>query len=179
MLPVGEDLGNIPREVFDSLYRLGIPGTRVLRWEKEWDNDKHFFPINTYSPLSMTCVSTHDSETLALWWRDYPEEAKEYCHFRGWSYIEDLPKEYRLGILQDAHNSSSLFHINLFQEYLALFPELVHEDPEVERINRPGFVLPSNWTYRFRQNLESILAHKGLREIFCHLIPNNGNNHVL
>jgi len=117
----------------------------------------------------MTCVSTHDSETLTLWWEKYPLEAKKYCIWKGWDYTTPLPKKYRYSILKDAHNSASLFHINLFQEYLALFPELVHSDPELERINRPGFVLPSNWTYRFRCNLETILAHEELKQVFLEL----------
>ncbi len=167
MLPIGEDLGNLPQEVFNSLYSLGIPGTRVIRWETR---NNQFISMDKYSPLSMTCVSTHDSETLTLWWERYPLEAKQYCEFRGWDYAKALSKKYRYGILQDAHSSSSLFHINLFQEYLALFPELVHDDPELERINRPGFVLPSNWTYRFRCDLDTILSHEELKKAFRGLI---------
>jgi 4-alpha-glucanotransferase len=163
MLPIAEDLGHIPKEVAHSLRALGIPGTRVIRWERDYQGDRHFFPYNTYHPLSMTCVSTHDSETLELWWRNAPGEAKDFCLFNQWEYTPLLAKERRLEILKRAHQTSSLFHINLFQEYLALFPELIHTHPEEERINVPGLILPSNWTYRFRPSLEKILAHPRFR----------------
>jgi 4-alpha-glucanotransferase len=160
MLPIAEDLGNIPKEISDSLRTLGIPGTKVMRWEKSKEG---FFPYDTYHPISMTCVSTHDSDTLELWWNNTPDEAREFCHFNHWNYTQKLSKERRHEILKIAHHTSSLFHINLFQEYLALFPELIHPQPENERINIPGFILPSNWTYRFRCSLETILSHHHFR----------------
>lgn len=159
MLPIGEDLGNIPQEIFSSLRSIGIAGTKVMRWERDFEGDGHFFPYNNYNPLSMTCVSTHDSETLELWWKNEPAEVIDYCQFNKWNYTKTLSRERRLEILKIAHNTSSLFHINLFQEYLALFPEFVHPNPENERINIPGFILPSNWTYRFRPHLETIISH--------------------
>lgn len=163
MLPIAEDLGNIPPELFASLRSLGIAGTKVLRWERSDHGDRHFFPSNTYHPLSMSCVSTHDSETLQLWWEKYPEDVKAYCRFHHWHYAKHLSKECRLAILIESHSTSSLFHINLFQEYLALFPELVNADPAKERINIPGFILPANWTYRFRRDVETMVSHHELR----------------
>jgi len=163
MLPIAEDLGNIPEEMFASLRSLGIAGTKVLRWEREQTGKRRFFPSDSYHPLSMSCVSTHDSDTLELWWEKEPDDAREFCLFHRWHYTKTLSKELRLAILQESHSTSSLFHINLFQEYLALFPELVHQDPSKERINIPGFILPSNWTYRFRRDLSTITNHYDLR----------------
>lgn len=143
MLPIGEDLGVIPDSIYECLADLGICGTRVLRWI-----DK---PVSEYTPISMSTVSTHDSATLAQWWRD--EEKKG-----------NLPFDKRLSILRESHHSRSLFHINLLQEYLALFPELVSENIDDERINQPGYILPENWTYRFRPSIETIASHQGLKE---------------
>jgi 4-alpha-glucanotransferase len=64
--------------------------------------------------------------------------------------------------LRDSHHTASLFHVNLLQEYLALFPELVWPDPDDERINIPGTVQSSNWTYRYRASVEEIASHRGL-----------------
>ena len=125
MLPIGEDLGVIPKEVRLSLKRLGICGTKVMRWERDWEGDKKFYLPDTYSPLSMTTVSTHDSSPLALWWVQTPEESKEYALERGWEYTAPLPSDEQFAILYDSHHSTSLFHINLLGEYLALFPQLV------------------------------------------------------
>ncbi len=163
MLPLAEDLGTIPPITRPCLEELGICGTKVIRWERNWEGDKSFLPVNTYPPLSMTCVSTHDSETLTLWWRDLPEDAALYAKSKGWEYTPDLKPFQREAILKDSLHSSSLFHVNLLQEYLALFTELVWPLPEQERINVPGKLLPTNWTYRFRPFLEEIIAHEGLK----------------
>src|SRR5205807_7892889 len=61
-------------------------------------------------------------------------------------------------------SSDLLFHINLLQEYLAFFPELVWLNPEEERINIPGTLLPTNWTYRFRPYIEELTTHVGLAQ---------------
>ena len=112
----------------------------------------------------MTSVSTHDSETLELWWSENPTEAKPYAKYKGWDYIGNLTKAQRREILWDSHHSASLFHINLIGEYLALFPELVWDNPHDERINVPGIVAPTNWTYRIRPSVEELTSHEPLVE---------------
>lgn len=171
ILPIGEDLGLVPPWVKESLISLGIPGTRVMRWERRWDTDKGFIPPKDYKHLTMTTVSTHDTDTLQLWWRHFPVEAKEYSAFKGWDYQPFLTLERQKSILFDSHHSNSIFHINLFPEYLALFPEFVSHNPNAERINIPGKVLDINWTYRLHQPLEKIAAHQPLRKLFQELIP--------
>ncbi len=170
ILPIGEDLGLVPTEVKQCLYDLGICGTKVLRWEQDFDGDGSFIDPTTYPPMTMTTVSTHDSDTLQLWWRHFPKEAKLYCKFKGWNYLPflDLPRQ--KAILHDAHHSSSLFHINLLQEYLALFPELVAKNPNDERINVPGKILDTNWTYRFRPSVKEIAQHAPLRQLMREMI---------
>ncbi len=162
MLPIAEDLGTVPEEARSTLRELGVCGTKVIRWERLWNENGAFIPYRFYTPVSMTCVSTHDSPTLALWWRDFPEESKAFAAFKQWSYAPELTFAQRKELLTDAHHTPSLFHINLFQEYLALYPELVSPQLEEERINTPGKVLPTNWTYRFRPSIEEILSHPGL-----------------
>jgi 4-alpha-glucanotransferase len=162
MLPLAEDLGTVPPEVRECLKELGICGTKVIRWERRWNGDKSFIPFEEYPPLSLTCVSTHDSEPLALWWKTNSEEVKAFAAFKHWEYTPQLTFEQREELLRDSHHTPSFFHINLLQEYLALFPELSWATPEEERINIPGVVLPSNWTYRFRPSIETIAAHSEL-----------------
>ncbi|MFI5333988.1 MAG: 4-alpha-glucanotransferase [Chlamydiales bacterium] len=164
MLPIAEDLGEVPPAVIHSLEEFGIPGTRVMRWQRYWHEDKRFIPFDQYPPLSMTCVSTHDSETLAEWWRDHPEGSGTFAALKGWKYAPELTSVQRKEILFDSHHTSSIFHINLLQEYFALFPDLVWTRLEDERINIPGKILPTNWTYRFRPSVEEIVAHEGLQK---------------
>jgi len=171
MLPIAEDLGSVPPEVRTCLAEMGIPGTRVMRWEVDWTRNRTknqtgyrhpYLALEEYSPLSMTCVSTHDSETLGEWWKTHPKQASQLAHQKNWHYTPVLSQEHRKELLQDSHRTASLFHINLLQEYLALFPELVADAPEDERINIPGTLLPSNWTYRYRPSVETLTTHKGL-----------------
>ena len=163
MLPIGEDLGWVIPIVRKTLESLGICGTRVLRWERRWEKDRSFIPLEQYSPLTMTTVSTHDSETLSLWWRDSALEAKEFAAYKKWPYTSELTAAMRKEILWESHHTPSLFHINLLNEYLALFPEMVWPRIEDERINIPGKMLPANWTYRLRLNLEEMTAHPALK----------------
>lgn len=162
MLPIAEDLGVVPPFVRPCLSELGICGTRVMRWERKWDEDGKVIPLEDYPALSLTCISTHDSETLQIWWKNYPDEAKPFAEFKKWEYTPDLSIQQRKELLWDSHHTSSLFHINLLQEYFAMFPELTWTNPEDERINVPGELLPTNWTYRFRPSVEEFTKHEAL-----------------
>lgn len=164
ILPIGEDLGLVPPEVKECLYSLGICGTKMMRWERRWETDGSFIPIDEYQSMTMSTVSTHDSDTLQLWWRHFPKEAKLFAEYKNWPYQPFLSLEHHQEILWDSHHSTSLFHINLLQEYLALFPELVSKNPNNERINIPGKILDTNWTYRFKPTVEEICEHIPLKE---------------
>ncbi len=166
-LPMAEDLGVIPDEVYPILKELGICGTKVLRWQKQ--NDV-YIPYCEYEPFSLTTVSTHDMDTVSGWWKKFPDEAIAFAKFKGWSYHPRLSSEQLLEILKDAHHTASYFHINLLQEYLALFPELVSTNVEEERINIPGQILPNNWTYRFKPSLEELLGHEGLTQAIGNIL---------
>lgn len=170
MLPIAEDLGVVPDSIRMSLSDMGVCGSKVIRWETHDDEGKNFIDPLHYNPISMTTVSTHDSETLAQWWQKDPDEAKPYAKYKGWDYGSTLSAAHRKEILWDSHHSSSFFHINLIGEYLALFPELVWDDPNDERINIPGTVSAHNWTYRLRPSMETLLAHEPLKEAIANLL---------
>lgn len=165
MLPIGEDLGTIPPEVRVELKRLGICGTKVMRWERDWNGDRHFIPPEAYPPLSVTTVSTHDSSTLQGWWINDSEEAKEFCLSRGWEYHAPLAPEYQFALLYNSHHTKSLFHINLLQEYLAIIPGLTHSSPDEERINLPGVISEKNWSYRFIPSAEELIDNPELDQL--------------
>jgi len=167
MLPIAEDLGVVPEEVRHLLKELGICGTSVIRWEKKEEIPR---PYEEYNPFTLTTVSTHDSEPLLVWWKNYSEEAKSYAKFKNWPYSPELTLDQRIEILKDSHHTTSYFHINPLQEYLTIFPEFSWEFPEDERINIPGTVWPTNWTYRFRPYVEEIIASKPLADLFKQLL---------
>ena len=118
-----------------------------------------------YNPVSLTTVSTHDTETLQLWWEAYPEEARAVARFKGWDYTPHLSQDKQREILYDSHHTSSLFHINLLNEYLFIVDGMTWPDPNDERINYPGTVSDLNWTYRFRPSVEEIVSNPELKRI--------------
>lgn len=160
MLPIGEDLGVIPDETRALMRTLGIPGTKVLIWERNWKTDRSFIPFSKYPLDSLTTVSTHDSEPITEWWIVHPEDAKVMAQENHWNYSAPMSQEQLFQILKASHHTGSLFHINLLQEYLSLFPELTWG--QNERINLPGTISPNNWTYRYKRPLEEMKAHKDL-----------------
>lgn len=162
MLPIGEDLGNVPPETRESMKKLGICGTKVMRWERMWNEDKRFIKPADYAELSMTTVSTHDSEPLNLWWQNYPEDAKALAELKKWNYSPQMTGEQLASILYDSHHTKSLFHINALQEYLALIPGLTWPNKEDERVNTPGTVSNLNWTYKLRPSTEEIVSNREL-----------------
>ncbi len=163
MLPIGEDLGTVPQEVRETLRSLGVCGTKVCRWERRWQGDLGFIDPKDYIKESMTTVSTHDSESLFIWWKNHPDSAKLYADTFKLAYDEALSLENRLLILRASHTSGSLFHINPLQEYLALLEPMRWDNPLEERINIPGTVSPFNWSYKFRPSLEEIIESKELK----------------
>jgi 4-alpha-glucanotransferase len=66
---VAEDLGTVPDFVRESLVRLGVPGFRVLRWEREWHTEGQPFRDPADYPVNSVATSgTHDTESMAIWW---------------------------------------------------------------------------------------------------------------
>lgn len=68
---VAEDLGTVPPFVRFSMARLGVPGFKVMRWERSWDaKGQPFVDPADYPDVSVALSGTHDTESLAQWWRD-------------------------------------------------------------------------------------------------------------
>jgi len=170
MLPIGEDLGDPPPFVRECMKEYGIPGTKIFRRYRNWKTDKSFIPYAEYTPISLSAVSTHDIETVWLWWKNFPDEAAAYATFKQWDYSPELTPEQQFEILYDNHHCGSLFHVNLLQEYLALVPELTWEDPNDERINFPGTESTRNWSYRYKEPLEILLKNENLKTLFKKLL---------
>ena len=86
-------------------------------------------------------------------------------------YEPILTKANRTKILQDSHSANCIFHINLLSEYLALFDELVSPRLEDERINIPGKILDTNWTYKMKISLEELSNHEPLKQAVRSILP--------
>ena len=67
---IAEDLGTVPDFVRASLTLLGVPGFRVFRWEREWDEDEQTVQGSgaITRQVSVATTGTHDTEPLIVWW---------------------------------------------------------------------------------------------------------------
>jgi 4-alpha-glucanotransferase len=66
---IAEDLGTVPDFVRQSMARLGIPGFKVLRWERHWERPgRPYRDPAAYPARSVATTGTHDTEPLAVWW---------------------------------------------------------------------------------------------------------------
>ncbi|MGR3951673.1 MAG: 4-alpha-glucanotransferase [Chlamydia sp.] len=169
MLPIGEDLGDIPDSVRLSLRQLGIPSYKVLRWERDWKNGEKknalFLDPKQFSPESMVTVSTHDSSTLKGWWEEDILNAQQFCADMKIEWNSELTIEIRHAILSITHKAASLFHVNLLQEYLAFIPAFSWENAQFDRINSPGTVSSNNWTWKNKISIEEFSQDQNLIQI--------------
>ena len=70
---IAEDLGTVPDFVRWSMARLGVPGFKVLRWERAWNTpEQPLIDPATYSEASVALSGTHDTEAMVEWWDEAP-----------------------------------------------------------------------------------------------------------
>ena len=72
---IAEDLGVIPPFVRETMTRLGLPGYKVLPWEK----DEQFMPRDPrgFPELSVATWSTHDTQPITAWWDELEDWERE------------------------------------------------------------------------------------------------------
>ncbi len=151
---LAEDLGTVPDFVRASMARLGVPGTKVLRWERMWEvPGEPFIDPAHYPESSVVMTGTHDTETLAVWWeRASPGER--------WMLFQ-LPAMQALGF-DDPHEpwSDRLRAGLLALAWQARSAELFVPFQDLfgwpDRINTPGTVTGSNWTWRLRWPVDTL-----------------------
>jgi len=76
-LVIGEDLGVLPDGLQQDLSDARILSYRILSYERA---DDGFKPASDYPQLSLACISTHDHQTLAEWWRGADIKARSDHH---------------------------------------------------------------------------------------------------
>ena len=168
MLPLAEDLGVVPPCCRKVLLELGIPGTKVDRWERNWEaEDGPYLDVTTYNPVSVATLSTHDTDTVRGWWQDFPDDRKPFLEALG---LPGTPpkklnqKTHRL-VLKRAYEASSLFTLNLLPDLLSWKSGVLDKDPAENRINVPGPDNPNNWTFRFPFTLEDLMTAKKYKQL--------------
>jgi 4-alpha-glucanotransferase len=148
---VAEDLGVIPPFVRTILKDLGLPGYRVMRWERDESiyRDPHAYPA-----VSLATTGTHDTDTVAEWWEGAKDEERQglasvYPEFKGVAVKKDFTPEVHHALLASALNSGSDLCVLPWQDVLGTR----------DRVNLPGSVGEGNWSYRILQNVEDLLTN--------------------
>jgi 4-alpha-glucanotransferase len=154
---VAEDLGMVPPFLRPSLTALGIPGYRVLRWEKDEVREAEELDIvyrdpAQWPPLSVATSGTHDVETNAEWYDNLPaEERAALVAIPGLEGLVHHPKfddVVRDALLRVTYAAPSEMVAVPFTDALG----------SRDRINVPGTVADSNWTYRMPMDLTALVA---------------------
>ena len=145
---IAEDLGMVPDFVRASLERLGVPGFRVFRWERYWNEaGQPFRDPADYPAVSVAISGTHDTETLAAWWDQAPGDERRLVgqlpsvgQKTGETDLSRRPFDpiMRDAIIESLLASSSNLVLLAFQDVFGWR----------DRINEPATVSADNWTFR-------------------------------
>jgi 4-alpha-glucanotransferase len=145
---IAEDLGTVPDFVRASLARLGVPGFRVFRWERDWHTEGHpFRDPSEYPRVSVAASGTHDTEPQAIWWErasaDEREKVSRLPTIRQVSQGADLTLAPYDPLVRDA----------LLEALFASASDLLVVPIQDafgwrDRINAPATVNENNWTFR-------------------------------
>lgn len=153
---VAEDLGVIPNFVREILFQIGIPGYRVLRWER--DNSVYRDP-RQFPASSLVTTGTHDTDTLAESWESATWQEREamqrvYPELAALTPLSSsFTPEVHQVLLTVAERSGSDLCVLPWQDVLGTR----------DRVNLPGSMGEMNWTYRIEHSVNELLKHPDTR----------------
>jgi 4-alpha-glucanotransferase len=160
---VAEDLGLIPGFVRSSLAALGVPGYKVVRWEKRMNTQEgaatHFLCPADYPELSLATTGTHDTETLGEWWAEISAADRRRL-------VADFNICGRVDCDSCVMDERTL---DALLESLYASPARIVTVPIQDlfgwkdRINLPGTIGERNWTWRLPFDLEQVGREVRLR----------------
>jgi len=155
-----EDLGHITPAVRVFIEKLQLPGMRILLFGFEGCMAKNVHSHHNHVKNSVVYTGTHDNNTIRGWFEKEadPEQKERLFNYLGRKVpIAELHWE----LIQLAMNSVANLAIIPMQDILGL--------GEDARMNHPGTIAKSNWTWRLgrRQTTPSIISKlKKMTEVF-------------
>jgi 4-alpha-glucanotransferase len=167
---IAEDLGVIPAFVRQALADLGMPGYKIIPWEKEKDGamrDPAQFP-----ELSVASYSTHDTPPLLAFWDELPPRDRAAVAALAQTTEDTAEATRERALLRLLFSARSTLAMVLVTEVFG----------ERTRINTPNTVGPQNWTYRLPAALEGLETDARLRarlETFGELLREAGRAPML
>jgi len=172
---VAEDLGVVPDFVRASLARMQVPGCKVFRWERLWNQEgRPFANPADYPALSVATSGTHDTEPMVTWWAALPPEERAAALAIP-LVAERLGPDAVLAALDEPELSPAVRDA-FIEVLIASNASLVILPVQdvfgwSDRINTPATVNGQNWTWRMpwpNERLafepEAVAAVKRLRE---------------
>ena len=158
---IAEDLGIVPDFVRHSLNRLGIPGLKVMRWEREWHSPRQpFRDPSHYAAGSVAISGTHDTDTVAEWWDSAGPQERRLCaeipglRESGCDPDARFTPRTRDALLAALFRAGSDFVIVPFQDLFGWR----------HRVNVPAVVSEENWTWRLPWPVEDLTVLPEARE---------------
>jgi 4-alpha-glucanotransferase len=160
---IAEDLGTVPEFLPPSLNRLGLPGYRILRWEKkdQWGGDRMHWVFSApakWPEISVAASGTHDTVSQAEWYDSlWLGQRWDLLRIPGLSHLDHnrgFDDGVRDALLRVLYQSASDLCLIPFQDLLG------HR----ERVNVPGSVDERNWTYRLPMSVNDLASDGALNE---------------
>jgi 4-alpha-glucanotransferase len=149
---IAEDLGVVPDFVRESLARLHVPGYKVFRWERRWEErGQPFRDPHDYPAASVATSGTHDTEPMVIWWEAAPREEREAVlaipSIRGHLSDDDVATAMESSELPHAVHEALLEALYASGSEILILP-IQDVFGWRDRINQPATVSEENWTWR-------------------------------
>jgi 4-alpha-glucanotransferase len=146
---IAEDLGTVPDFVRESLRRLGVPGFKVVRWERRWKaRGKPFIDPAKYEEASVATTGTHDTESLATWWQEAPARERKA--------VLRMPSVKRFAADSASELDALLRALLEAPSRLTIIP-LQDVFGWTDRINTPAQITADNWTWLLPWRVDRLL----------------------
>ena len=150
---IAEDLGFLTQDVLDLRDAGGWPGMKVLQFAFDPKEPSDYLP-HTYVHNSVCYTGTHDNMTMRQWFETATKEEVEFAA----AYMNLSKKEgYVWGAIRTALASVSDICIIQMQDYLNLGGKA--------RMNFPGTLSDSNWTWRAKDGIINCDLAKKIRAL--------------
>ena len=133
---IAEDLGFITPDVHALRDGCGFPGMKIMQFAFGGDGEHEFLPHN-YPRNVVVYTGTHDNDTARGWWDQAAEKERRYAG----TYLACGAHDVHWAMIRAALNSVANLAVFPLQDVLGLGSE--------HRMNTPGTLGGSNWTWRF------------------------------
>lgn len=149
---IAEDLGYLTPDVLALRDDSGLPGMKVLQFAFDTLGPSEYQP-HRYIPNTVCYTGTHDNMTTRQWLEETDEKVTAYAR----KYLHASEDEGVWAFIRAAFASVSELCIVPIQDYLNLGGEA--------RMNFPGTLSNSNWTWRAKDGMINIALAEKIRDI--------------